>query len=140
MKATKLPRGMFIEALVQNSVADIYEDAIKEWVFLFGFRKEQHCICGQPIIISNLIKNTKTNKMLVVGDDCLENYIGDIPDFSKSMIEEVYALGLISTWEHKFLTSILRFTTLSEKQRTILERISGVLTKHYMPEENTLHT
>ncbi len=69
----------FIEQIVLNSESKNYDDAIKEWHFLYEEFGGNKCICGHIIKFNYHIKNIINHKRLIVGSVCIKRLINNVP-------------------------------------------------------------
>lgn len=73
------PRPLTIKILVQNSLADNYEEARQEWDLdsYHPFGSQNTCdLCGNAHLKKNwIIRNVNTGKTLVVGSTCIKRFI-----------------------------------------------------------------
>lgn len=65
----------FIAAIVKNSVADNYDEAIKEWAY-YGesFKEDGQCCCSHIIIDNRIVRNIVNKNSLVVGNCCINKF------------------------------------------------------------------
>jgi len=135
------PREFFISDIVSNSIADIYDIAIKEWDLLLQYSRPKDdytdCICGQPIINCCLIKNRDTDKVLIIGTTCKTKYINSINNIAVSHLPKMYHAKVINLWEFQFMENVARFTSHSEKQRVIYKRIVDRIINYYKAQESS---
>ena len=137
--------------IVANSEATTWDQAKLEW-FLddINFLEEpESCICGHyPIIEECTIKNSRTGKSLVVGNQCVNKFLNNLDsaklfqaikkvrqDITKSfnpvMIDYALKKGWINDWEKNFYIDTWRKRNLSNKQSTIRIRINNKIVTHF---------
>ena len=125
----------FSEALIANSIADNYNDAISEWVFRGEtFKQESSCICGHPIVQNMIVHNKVNQATLCIGNCCIKKFGIKRAHYNKSRLEYLrYAWTKAKTKpERKFIEGLAgrlkRYSKLrmTLKQKQWLEQIAGV--------------
>jgi hypothetical protein len=130
------------EEIVSLSVADKWEMAKTEWdLSSISFAEEfENCLCGHPIIELCEIINKKNQNVAIVGNCCVNKFMG-LPsdlifqavkrikkDIEKSLngeaIELAYSKNWINSWEYEFYCDTSRKRNLSEKQMTTRIKIN----------------
>jgi len=124
-----------IQEIISLSVADAWELAKSEWELsqIYFSDEPEACLCGHsPIIELCEIRNKKNQKIVVVGNCCVNKFIG-LPsekifqavkrirkDSGKSLnieaIELAYSKDWINSWEYEFYIDTFRKRLLTEKQ------------------------
>jgi len=67
--------AQFTKVLLANSVADNYQDAIQEWIYVGdGDNHPNTCICGHPIIQNCLVDNKLNGNRLTIGNCCIKKF------------------------------------------------------------------
>ena len=84
-----------IGSILARSSSKVYDEAKKEWAFtgnvndygpLKDQKPQQKCqLCGHPIRYGYLLKNSKNNKDVEVGSECIDNYMLVTPTVMKKM-------------------------------------------------------
>ena len=99
----------FIETLVENSVANDYEEAIKEWTYQGDNKKlPNYCICGHPILINCVVCNSLNRNELIIGNCCIRKFGVEREHWNKSRKNYLeYALSKATTsGEEDFINRI----------------------------------
>jgi len=124
-----------IQEIISLSVADAWELAKEEWELsqIYFSDEPESCLCGHsPIIELCEIRNKKNQKIAVVGNCCMNKFIG-LPsekifqavkkirkDSEKSLnieaIELAYSKDWINNWEYEFYINTFRKRLLTENQ------------------------
>jgi len=124
-----------IQEIISLSVADAWELAKKEWELsqIYFSDEPETCLCGHfPIIELCEIRNKKNQKIAIVGNCCVNKFIG-LPsekifqavkrirkDSEKSLnieaIELAYSKDWINNWEYEFYINTFRKRLLTENQ------------------------
>ena len=124
----KSPRTSLEEAVLQNSIACDFNQALKEWRLFFSYQateeNPQYCACGQHIYHCEVINNIHTKKRLVIGSTCINKFMDDVIDVSAKFINSMYLRGIINSWECEFLKSLPVKKKLSERQLPVYTRIN----------------
>lgn len=65
----------FCGAIVKNSIADNYDEAVKEWAY-YGesFKEDGQCCCGHKIIDNRIVRNIVNKNSLIVGNCCINKF------------------------------------------------------------------
>ncbi len=135
-----------IREIILLSVADTWEFAKSEWELseIYFSDGPETCLCGKnPIIELCEIRNKKNQQIAIVGNCCVNKFIG-LPsgkifqavkrirkDREKSLnsetIDLAYSKNWINDWEYKFYIDTIRKRLLTEnqglKRRQINEKI-----------------
>lgn len=132
-----------IQEIIKLSVADIWEIAKCEWelIEIYFSDEPETCLCGHyPIIELCEIRNKKNQKITIVGNCCVNKFMG-LPsekifqavkrirkDIDKSLnceaIELAYSKDWINEWEYKFYADTLKKRLLTEKQASKRKQIN----------------
>lgn len=124
-----------IQEIIKLSVADTWEVAKSEWELseIYFSDEPETCLCGHyPIIELCEIKNKKNQEITIVGNCCVNKFMG-LPsekifqavkrirkDNEKSLngeaIELTYSKDWINKWEYDFYTDTFKKRLLTEKQ------------------------
>jgi len=107
--------------IIALSVAKNWEEAKKEWVLdhIYEAKEAQTCLCGHyPIIEICTIRNVKNNEHALVGNCCINKFLGlgsdkmfnslkrirkDITkSVSKTLIDFAHEKKILNDWEYKF--------------------------------------
>ena len=134
--------GKFKSSLIDNSISTDYHKAVEEWDFMYAYEEEECCICGKNILKCCLIQNKYNYKKLVVGSTCVKKFLGietegmfkELKNRNKyvySYVEELHGKNKINDWEATFLISLIKFKTLSVKQREHFGKIDKKVKKSY---------
>jgi len=123
------------QEIISLSVADTWEVAKSEWELseIYFSDGSDTCLCGHyPIIELCEIRNKKNQKITIVGNCCVNKFMG-LPskkifqavkrirkDSKKSLnseaIDLAYSKDWINKWEYDFYTDTLRKRLLTEQQ------------------------
>ncbi len=124
-----------IQEIIKLSVADTWEIARSEWELseIYFSDEPETCLCGHyPIIKLCEIRNKKNQKITIVGNCCVNKFMG-LPsekifqavkrirkDCEKSLnceaIELAYSKDWINNWEYDFYIDTFRKRLLTKKQ------------------------
>jgi len=124
-----------IQEIISLSVADAWKLAKSEWELsqIYFSDEPEACLCGHsPIIELCEIRNKKNQKIVVVGNCCVNKFIG-LPsekifqavkrirkNSGKSLnieaIELAYSKDWINSWEYEFYIDTFGKRLLTEKQ------------------------
>jgi|SRR3989344_3203392 len=145
-----MPEYKLFKEIIKLSVAKEWEEAKKEWALdhIYDSLEAQTCLCGHfPIIEICTIKNVKNNEHALVGNCCINKFLGlgtnklfnslkrirdDIDkSVSKALIDLSFDKQIINEWEKDFYESILKKRKLSTKQREKKEGINKKLLIEY---------
>ena len=87
MPKRKLGKGRYdrklIERMVELSVADNYDEAVREWVATGEvytddvpdwWESPSYCLCGHYVVYHFEVRNTLNNRMILVGSDHINTY------------------------------------------------------------------
>lgn len=71
---------LLMERIVENSKADTFEEAKKEWkCHKLNFNLEDcQCICSKVIFHTHFIDNVNTKKSLILGSCCIKKFIPEV--------------------------------------------------------------
>ena len=62
---------LLVEALVKQSEANDYSDAVREWNYMYTEElHDSNCICGVRILYVNVFLNSLNKKTINVGCEC----------------------------------------------------------------------
>lgn len=89
----------FRSAIIKNSVAQTYTDAIKEWAY-FGeaFDEDGQCCCGHQIYDNRVVRNRKNSNSLIVGNCCINKFGIERKAFNGSKMAYLeLALNMVSS-------------------------------------------
>jgi len=62
------------ETLLENSNADTWEKAKKEWELKYCYVSNDHCSCGHEIMNVFLIENKLNSEQLKIGSSCIDHF------------------------------------------------------------------
>lgn len=142
------------ERIIERSLADNWEDAVKEWSVHKMYIGHGACTCGKKNIKRIcVIKNPKTKLAVAVGSSCVHKFMNiptqtmftDITKLHKNKLHIVkectaklaFETKRITEWEYNFYVSIYQFSKLSAKQEAIVLKINAKLTTLINIPENT---
>lgn len=133
-----------IERIVERSIADNWEDAVKEWEVHKMYLGHGECACGKTNIKRIcIIQNEGTKLAIKVGSSCVTKFM-NIPTqtvFNNIMkldidntflvkqctIQLAFKLKKINQWELDFYLSAYDYKNKSPKQQAIIVRINTKL-------------
>lgn len=143
--------------IIKLSVANKWEDVKKEWVLdhIYSAMQAQTCLCGHfPIIEICVIKNIKNNEQALVGNCCINKFLGigsnkifsalkkirkDIHrSVNKDLISFAYDKKIVNSWEKKFYISIWRKRNLSDNQMKKKVQINKKLLRELVDKETII--
>ena len=76
------------ETLLENSNANTWETAKKEWELKYCYISKDNCTCGHEIINVFLIKNKLNNNQLKIGSSCIDHFKdGDMSSSAKNLLK-----------------------------------------------------
>lgn len=124
----------FKETLVGLSESDNYNQALKEWKFIYTTEKDNNCICGHPIVKNCVFENKINNAVVVIGSTCVKKFLNlDYSQhFNIKLLLKKYSLKLlkycleekiINKFEYDFLDNLPKFNKYSDKQRALFFKI-----------------
>ena len=141
-----MPEYQLFKRIIELSVTNKWEDAKKEWILdhIYSAREAQTCLCGHyPIIEICVIKNIKNNEQALIGNCCINRFLGigsnkmfnslkkirkDISkSVSSTLIEFAHEKGVLNDWEKNFYLDIWKKRRVSAKQKEKKERINKKL-------------
>lgn len=123
-----------ITEIIARSVAKKWDLAKQEWIIDRIYRDDpDSCLCGHyPIVEICLLKNIKNGKRVIVGNCCVQKFIGLSSDklfaaikrvkaniempFNAEVIEYAFKKGYMDEKERIFYIETWRKRTLSPKQ------------------------
>ena len=120
--------------IIELSISNTWEEAKKEWFLstIYFSHSYENCLCGHEIIECCVLENTLNKNRCVVGNICVNNFMGIESnlifdaikrvkkDISKSLnsdtIHYAYEKRWINEWEKTFYFHTLGKRKPSEKQ------------------------
>jgi hypothetical protein len=131
----------FEAAIVLNSVADNYDDAIHEWV-CYGDEAEEteyelgRCCCGHKIVQNLIARNKKNSKTIIVGNCCIKkfgvkrkHFNGSKKAFLELGIELADSPGVRDYLKYETVPRIREGRKFTEKDIEILEKVTGQVSR-----------
>lgn len=77
------------DAVIDNSKADTWNDAKKEWKLVYIFDLASNCVCGHAIVQNCVIRNTLNSNELIVGNVCINHFQEpalEVPDVARNSL------------------------------------------------------
>lgn len=131
------------EEIIKLSTSDKWEEAKKEWTLndITYANEPETCLCGHyPIKELCIIRNTKNDALTVVGNSCINRFLGinsnkifvSVNNVRKNItksltidfVQLVHDREKISYWELNFYRNIWRKRNLSNKQMIVKCKIN----------------
>lgn len=131
-----MPEYQLTKEIIALSISNNWENAKLEWKLKTIFESDEPgtCLCGHfPIIEFCEIVNVNNGKVVIVGNCCVNKFVGLASDkifhglkrvrkdnkksLNAETIEYSFEHAWISEWERNFYLDIMRKRSLSTKQR-----------------------
>jgi hypothetical protein len=129
--------------IISLSVATTWEEAKLEWVLdhIYSADEAQKCLCTHyPIIEICTMRNIKNNNHALVGNCCVNRFIGIESNkmfsslkrirqemsksISKVLLDFCFEKGILNNWERGFYLDNLKRRKLTSKQEIYKQKIN----------------